>query len=179
MHQETRGVDKWCMEQEQHIDRAEDISLRFAEAEDCAFILQMIRELAAYERSPREVKATEALLRQWLFDEPKAECLIASLQGHPCGIALFFTNFSTWEGIPGLFLEDIVVQEFARGKGVGVALMTELARIALQRGYTRLEWSCLDWNEPSLAFYKSLGASTRGEWIGHRLDKHGMEALVG
>jgi len=139
----------------------------------------MIRELAVYERAPDEVKATEGLLEYWLFDEPKAECLIATLEGRARGIALYFSNFSTWEGVPGLFLEDLVVQKEARGNGLGLALLKELARITLERGYTRLEWNCLDWNEPSLKFYKSLGAITRDEWLGHRLDKAAMEILVG
>jgi len=157
----------------------EIITIRFAQREDAAFILQMICELAEYEHAPGEVKATTGLLEHWLFEEHKAECLIGSLDGVDCGMALFFTNFSTWEGIPGLFLEDLVVTEQARGQGLGRALLVELARITLERGYTRLEWNCLDWNEPSLEFYRSLGAITRDEWIGHRLDRATMEALVG
>ena len=154
------------------------IAVRFAERADAPFILQMIRELASYERALDEVKATVGLLEHWLFDERKAECLIGTLDGDDCGIALFFTNFSTWEGVPGLFLEDLVVQERARGCGLGQALLMELVHIALSRGYTRLEWNCLDWNTPSLEFYRSLGAITRGEWIGHRLDKAAMEKLA-
>jgi len=161
-------------------DKATDASLaiRFAQREDAPFILEMICELAEYERSLKEVRATKELLEKWLFDEAKAECLIGSLDGKDCAIALFFSNFSTWEGIPGLFLEDLVVQTAARGHGLGLALLKELARLALERGYTRLEWNCLDWNEPSLEFYKTLGAITRAEWIGHRLDRSSMEALV-
>ena len=153
-------------------------TIRFAKRTDVPFIMQMIRELALYERALDEVKATEELLDYWLFEEPKAECLIALLDSEPCGIALFFSSFSTWEGKPGIFLEDLIVQEQARGNGLGLALLKELTRITLKRGYTRLEWSCLDWNEPSLQFYKSLGAITRDEWIGHRLDKTAMEKLI-
>ncbi|MCL1847954.1 MAG: GNAT family N-acetyltransferase [Coriobacteriia bacterium] len=138
----------------------------------------MIRELATYERAPDQVTATEALLERWLFDEEKAECLIASLDGVDRGFALFYTSFSTWEGIPGTYLEDLFVQEAARGHGLGIALLRELARITLERGYPRLEWNCLDWNEPSLKFYRSLGAVTRDEWLSHRLDKIAMEALA-
>ena len=155
-----------------------NIAIRFAERADVPFILEMIRELASYERALDEVKATSELLEYWLFDEPKAECLIASLDGRDNGIALFFTNFSTWEGIPGLFLEDLVVRDEARRQGLGQALFKELARIALKRGYARLEWNCLDWNEPSLRFYKACGAITHREWIGHRLDKIAMETLI-
>jgi len=153
-------------------------AIRFAVRADVPFILQMIRELASYERALHEVKATCELLEHWLFDEKKAECLVASLDGVDHGIALFFTNFSTWEGVPGIFLEDLVVQEHARGLGLGLALLLELNKIALERGYTRLEWNCLDWNEPSLEFYRSLGAITRDEWLGHRLDRAAMEALA-
>jgi len=160
------------------LNAQKEIAIRFAAREDVPFILQMIRELASYERALHEVKATHELLEYWLFDEVKAECLIASLDGVDHGIALFFTNFSTWEGIPGIFLEDLVVQEQARGCGLGLALLMELNRVALERGYTRLEWNCLDWNEPSLEFYKSLGAITRDEWLGHRLDRTAMEALA-
>ena len=154
------------------------IAIRFAQREDAPFILKMIRELAEYERSLHEVKATVELLEKWLFTEAKAECLIGSLDGVDCSIALFFSNFSTWEGIPGLFLEDLVVQTQARGHGLGFALLRELARLAVERGYTRLEWNCLDWNEPSLAFYRSLNAITREEWVGHRLDRSAIEALA-
>ncbi|MCL1891195.1 MAG: GNAT family N-acetyltransferase [Coriobacteriia bacterium] len=138
----------------------------------------MISELAEYENALDEVKATNQLLQKWIFDEKKAECLIGSLDAKPCGIALFFTSFSTWEGVPGIFLEDLVVSKSVRGNGVGLALLTELARITLERGYKRLEWNCLDWNEPSLAFYQSLGAAIQGEWVGHRLESDGMKALV-
>ena len=154
------------------------VEVRFAERGDVPFILQMIRELADYEHALDRVKATEELLYKWLFDECKAECLIGSLDGKDHGMALFFTNFSTWEGIPGLFLEDLFVQVDARGQGLGLALLKQLARIALDRGYMRLDWNCLDWNKPSLDFYKSLGATTQPDWIAHRLDHNAMEALV-
>jgi GNAT superfamily N-acetyltransferase len=154
-------------------------SVRLASREDVPFILAMIRELADYEHAANHVSATPALLEKWLFDEPVAECLVGSVGEVDCGIALFFTNFSTWEGIPGFFLEDLVVQKAARGKGLGKALLTALAQLALERGYTRIEWSCLDWNEPSLAFYQSLGALARTEWISHRLTRDKIELLAG
>ena len=152
--------------------------IRFAQRKDVPFILQMIRELAVYEHALDQVIATEESLLKWLFDECKAECLIASLDGEDRGFALFFTDFSTWEGAPGIYLEDLFVQAETRGHGLGLALLKELARITLDRGYTRLDWSCLDWNAPSLAFYKSLGACTYSEWIRHRLDQAAMEALI-
>jgi GNAT superfamily N-acetyltransferase len=154
------------------------IGLRLASREDAEFILTMIRDLADYEHALDEVHATAGLLEQWLFDTPVAECLIASLDGADRGIALFFTNFSTWEARPGFFLEDLYVQPEARKHGLGLALFRELARLALERGYTRLDWNCYDWNEPSLAFYRSLGAIARTEWIPHRLTRETMEALV-
>ncbi|MDR3037503.1 MAG: GNAT family N-acetyltransferase [Coriobacteriales bacterium] len=154
------------------------IGLRLASREDAGFILAMIRDLADYEHALDEVHATADLLEQWLFDTPVAECLIASLDGVDRGIALFFTNFSTWEARPGIFLEDLYVQPEARKHGLGLALFRELARLALERGYTRLDWNCYDWNEPSLAFYRSLGAIARTEWIPHRLTLEAMKALV-
>jgi len=155
------------------------VNIRRVERKDVPFILQMIRELAEYEHSSDKVIATEDSLEKWLFDEVKAECLIASLDGIDYGFALFYTSFSTWTGTPCLYLEDLFVQKTARGCGLGLALVKELARITLERGYMRLEWSCLNWNEPSLKFYKSLGATTSSEWIDHTLDPAAMKALLG
>jgi len=154
------------------------VSIRVAERGDIPFILQMVRELAVYESALDKVKATEALLEKWLFEECKAECLIASLDGVDRGFALFYTSFSTWEGLPGIYLEDLFVQEAVRGHGLGLALIKELVRITLERGYPRLEWSCLDWNKPSLAFYESLGAIAHPEWISHRMELDAMQALI-
>jgi GNAT superfamily N-acetyltransferase len=160
------------------LDDCKGIGIRYAQPADVAFVLEMIRELADYEHALDQVSATEAKLTHWLFDERKAECLIASLDGRDAGIALFFTNFSTWEGVPGLFLEDLIVSEKARGHGLGMALFRELAQIVLDRGYTRLEWFCLDWNTPSLDFYQSLGAQRRSDWLPHRLYLQDIERLT-
>ena len=154
------------------------VEIRYAQREDVPFILQMIRELAEYEQALDEVHATEQLLEHSLFDDKTAECLIANLHGSPRGIAVFFTNFSTWEGIGGLYLEDIYVQESARRYGLGLALMKALCAIALERGYKRLDWACLEWNKPSLAFYHSLGGIAHPEWLPHRLDHDAMSRLL-
>jgi GNAT superfamily N-acetyltransferase len=154
------------------------LDVRIAQPGDEAFILEMIRELAAYENAVDAVHATEDFLSNWLFKQPVAECLIGSIGGIDNGIALFFTTVSTWEGIPGLFLEDLVVKQSARGKGLGISLFKKLANIALERGYARIEWNCLDWNEPSLAFYQSLGATARTDWIPHRLELDSIKTLA-
>ncbi|MDR0886388.1 MAG: GNAT family N-acetyltransferase [Clostridiales Family XIII bacterium] len=154
------------------------ITIRLAVREDANFIFQMVQELAAYEHALEDVHSSPEHFEKWLFDTPVAECLIATLDGANVGIALFFTNFSTWEGVPGFFLEDLVVMPDARGKGLGKSLFQALAILAQQRGYIRLEWSCLDWNEPSLDFYKSLGALARTDWIPHRLDLAEMQTLA-
>jgi GNAT superfamily N-acetyltransferase len=154
------------------------MEIRFAERQDVPFILQMIEELAAYEHAADQVHATAELLEQWLFDSPVAYCLIGLLDGQPSGIALYFLNFSTWDAKPGIYLEDLIVSEQARGNGLGLALLRKLASLALERGYTRLEWARLDWNTPSLEFYSSIGALARKDWILHRLDTDAMRELL-
>ncbi|MDR2671713.1 MAG: GNAT family N-acetyltransferase [Coriobacteriales bacterium] len=154
------------------------ISVREATRTDVTFILDMIKELAAHEHSADEVVATEESLTKWLFDEPIAGCLIGSLDDTPQGIAFYFVNFSTWTGGPGFFLEDLIVSEGARGQGLGRALLQALAAKALDRGYPCLEWFCLDWNKPSLEFYRSLGAKVRADWIPHRLDGEALANLA-
>ena len=147
-----------------------ELSIRYARAGDVATILAFIRELAEYERLADEVTADEAQLRATLFGvRPAAEVLIAELSGAPVGFALFFPNYSTFLGKPGLYLEDLFVRPAARGKGVGAALMSACARIAVQRHYGRFEWSVLDWNEPALRFYASLDAKPQSEWTIQRL----------
>jgi GNAT superfamily N-acetyltransferase len=143
-----------------------------------SFILRCIRDLASYERSAGEVRATEEDLRQWLFEERIAHCLIAELGGARRGFALYFLNFSTWEGAPGVYLEDLYVQPEARGKGLGTALLRYLAALCLEQGYTRVEWVCLDWNQPSLDFYHALGAVTRTGWSQLRLDLPAIRRLA-
>jgi GNAT superfamily N-acetyltransferase len=141
------------------------IAIRFATADDCGLILQLIRELALYEKAPEAVVATEAQLREHGFGEtPQFEALIAALDGEPVGMALFHTRFSTWLGAPTLYLEDIFVREAARGQGVGRRLMARLAAIALERGWGRIDFHVLDWN-PARGFYQKLGFGHLEEWL--------------
>ena len=137
--------------------------------EDVPQILQFIRRLAEYEHLENEVVATEALLEEWLFDKEKAEVLIAREGETPVGFALYFHNFSTFLGRAGIYLEDLFVLEEYRGRGYGKALLRRLAQIALERGCGRLEWCCLDWNQPSIDFYRSLGAVPMSDWTIYRL----------
>jgi GNAT superfamily N-acetyltransferase len=146
-----------------------DLLIRFSVAADVPTILAFIRELAEFEKLADEVVADEAALKTTLFVRPAAEVLIAELAGVPVGFALFFESYSTFLAKPGLYLEDLFVRPPARGKGVGAALMSACARIAVQRHYGRFEWSVLDWNEPALKFYKSLGAKQMTEWTVQRL----------
>jgi GNAT superfamily N-acetyltransferase len=145
-------------------------SIRLATAGDVSIILSLVRELAVYEREPDAVIATEADLHASLFgDDAVASCLIAELDGEVVGFALWFRNFSTWQGRPGIYLEDLFVRPSARGSGLGKALLLRLVEIARERGYRRVEWSVLDWNEPAIGFYRSLGATPNDEWTTWRL----------
>ena len=147
-----------------------DLTIRFATVKDCGLILGFIRALAEYEKLLKEVTADEAQLRTTLFGvRPAAEVLIAELAGTPVGFALFFQSYSTFLGKPGLYLEDLFVLPEARGKGCGLALMSALARIAVQRNYGRFEWSVLDWNTPAIKFYEQLGARPQSGWMVNRL----------
>lgn len=153
-----------------HMDFPADLTIRFARAEDVPTILAFIKELAEYEKLSHEVDADEQSLKATLFSfKPAAEVLIAELSGEPVGFALFFQSYSTFLAKPGLYLEDLFVRPAARAKGVGGALMSALARIAVQRHYGRFEWSVLDWNEPALRFYASLGATPQSAWTVQRL----------
>ncbi len=143
--------------------------IRKAEAEDCGVILRMIRALADYEKMADQVVATEDLLREWIFEKKKAEVLLVSEEGVEVGFALFFHNFSTFLGRAGIYLEDLYVLPAYRGKGYGKALLKRLAQIALERGCGRLDWQCLDWNQSSIAFYRSLGAVALEDWTTYRL----------
>src|SRR3954447_18380577 len=157
----------------------DELVIRFALPADVGSILAFIQELAEYERLADEVVADEQTLRTTLFGvRPAAEVLIAELAGEPVGFALFFQSYSTFLAKPGLYLEDLFVRPAARGKGVGAALMSALARIAVQRNYGRFEWSVLDWNDPALAFYKSLGAMQMNEWTVQRLTGAPLETLA-
>ena len=155
------------------------VTLRFATAEDTPVILAMIRELADYERMSHEVVADVTRLRQSLFGERRvAEVLIAEKRREPVGFALFFHNFSTFVGRPGIYLEDLYVRPAARGSGIGKALLVRLARIAVERGCGRLEWAVLDWNEPAIGFYRRLGATAMDEWTVFRLTGAALEDLA-
>ena len=136
---------------------------------DIPKILEFIRALAVYEKMEHEVVATEALLREWIFEKGKAEVIFAMEGETEVGFALFFHNFSTFLGRAGIYLEDLYVLPAYRGRGYGKGLLTELARIAVARGCGRLEWWCLDWNRPSIDFYKSLGAEPMVEWTTYRI----------
>ena len=152
--------------------------IRFADARDTALILEFIRALAAYEKMSDLVVADEALLREWIFEKKKAEVLFAMEDGREVGFALFFHNFSTFLGRAGIYLEDLFVLPEYRGHGHGTALIRALARIAVERGCGRLEWSCLDWNKPSIDFYLSLGAEPMDEWTVYRFAGEKLTALA-
>jgi len=157
-----------------------EIKTRFATAEDVDTILHFIRLLAEYEHLENEVVATTGLLRQELFEKKHAEVLFAlNEEDKPVGIALFFHNFSTFLGRNGIYLEDLFVLPQERGKGYGKGLLRRLAQIALERGGGRLEWSCLDWNRPSIDFYRSLGAVAMDEWTVYRLTGETLENMAG
>ena len=152
--------------------------IRTASAEDCGRILQMIRALARYEKMEDQVVATEDLLREWIFEKKKAEVLFATEDGREVGFALFFHNFSTFLGRDGIYLEDLYVMPEYRGKGHGKALLKRLAQITLERGCGRLDWQCLNWNERSIAFYRSLGAEALDDWTGYRLSGKTLEEMA-
>ena len=148
----------------------ENFQIRPARVEDVPIILQLIRDLATYERAPDEVIATEEQLIDVLFGEkPVAEVLLAFEEESPVGFAVYFYSFSTWLGRPGLYLEDLFVNPEKRGKGYGRALLVELAKIARDRGCGRMEWAVLNWNEPAIKFYQALGAKPMNEWTVFRL----------
>lgn len=145
-------------------------TLRPAVPDDIPLILELIRELADYEKLVHEVKTDAQRMHDHLFGpRPYAEVLIGEVDGVAQGFALFFHNYSTWLSQPGIYLEDLYVRPAARGAGLGKALLTELARLAVERGCGRLEWSVLDWNEPAIGFYRSLGARPQDEWTVYRL----------
>ncbi len=154
------------------------VAFRKAERKDVALILEFIRELADYEKMLNEVVATPELLEKWIFDERKAEVIFALEGEREVGFALFFHNFSTFLGRAGIYLEDLYVRPECRGKGYGKALLKELARIAVERGCGRLEWWCLDWNQPSIDFYLSLGAEPMKDWTVYRIAGETLKALA-
>lgn len=155
------------------------VRIRAAEAADCDVIFRFIVELAAYEKLAHEVKTSpEALAARLFGPRPYAEVALAELDGAPVGFALFFHNFSTFEGKPGIYLEDLYVRPEARGTGAGKALLAHLAALAVERDCARLEWSVLDWNAPSIAFYKAMGARAMDGWTVYRVDGGALPALA-
>ena len=155
------------------------LSIRPATSADLSLIAQFIRDLAEYEKLAHEVRFDEAVLGERLFGlRPYAEVLIGEIDGSPHGFALFFHNFSTFEGKPGVYLEDLFVRPEARGSGLGKALLAALAQIAIERDCARLEWWVLDWNDPAIQFYKKLGAKPMDEWTTFRVDGDTLRAIA-
>jgi GNAT superfamily N-acetyltransferase len=156
-----------------------EIGIRSASPQDTPLILDLIRELAGYERLSHEVVATQDSLREWLFGErPAAEVLIREFDGRPVAFALFFRTFSTFLAKPVIYLEDLYVRPEFRGRGMGKSMLARLAKLAGERGCGRLEWSVLDWNEPSIGFYRSLGAVPMEGWTVHRVTGESLERLA-
>jgi GNAT superfamily N-acetyltransferase len=156
------------------------LAIRPAEEADTPLILRFIQDLAEYERLRHEAVATEEELRRHLFGErPAAEVLLAEVEGEAVGFALFFTSFSTFLGRPGVYLEDLFVSPEWRGRGIGRRMLAHLARITRDRGYGRLEWWVLDWNESAIDFYRGLGARAMDEWTTFRLAGEALERLAG
>lgn len=152
-------------------------TIRQATTEDCKTILQLIKELAEYEKEPDAVEATEEVLRKSLFENHRAECVLLE-EGDEClGFALYFYNFSTWRGKAGLYLEDLFVRKRFRGKGYGKLLLSFLANKAVKEGCPRFEWIVLDWNKPSIDFYKAMGAYPLDTWTVFRLENEALKAL--
>lgn len=155
------------------------ITIRAASVADTALLLALIRALAEYEKLAHECVASEDSLREHLFGaRPYAEAIIAEADGEPAGFALFFHNYSTFVGKPGIYLEDLFVQPAFRGLGIGKRLLAEVARIGVERGCGRYEWTVLDWNEPAIRFYQSLGAEMKREWIINRVSGAALNRLA-
>lgn len=166
------------------------ITLRPATPADIPLILELVRELAEYEREPHAAVATAAQMHRALFADPRqpapeggpgagiAECIMGEVDGVAQGFALFFHNFSTWTGRPGIYLEDLFVRPNARGVGLGKALLKHLAKVAVERGCGRFQWSVLDWNTPAIDFYKGLGAEPMDEWTVYRVHEDALKRLA-
>ena len=154
------------------------INIRNANINDSATILGFIKELAEYENMSNDVVATEDLIKQNIFEKKLAEVIIAEFDNKPVGFALFFHNFSTFLGKGGIYLEDLYVQPAMRGKNIGKMLLSSITKIAVQRDCGRLEWSCLNWNEPSIKFYKSQGAIPMDEWTVYRVTGNELNDLA-
>ena len=165
-------------------DQVDDFKIRFAVEKDAATVLALIKELAAYEKLADKVEANEQLVKEFLFQRKGAETIIGEYHGEPVAYALFFHNFSSFTARPGLFIEDIYVKPQMRRRGFGKALFGFLAKLAIERRCARMEWTCLDWNTPSIAFYKKMGAETMSDWTiyrlsGEELDKASRENSKG
>lgn len=154
-----------------------EITFRYAVRQDLGLILEYIKELAEYEKLQDEVVATEEILEEWIFNQKKAEVILAQADGKEAGFILFFHNFSTFLGRAGIYLEDLFVRSEYRGAGVGKALLKKLATITVERGCGRLEWSCLDWNQKSIDFYRSMGAVSMDEWTVYRVTGDSLKQL--
>jgi GNAT superfamily N-acetyltransferase len=155
------------------------LSIRPATQQDARLILEFIRDLAEYERAPEAAMATEAdLLRDGFGPNPKFHCVIAEWEGAPAGFAFYFYNYSTWQGRPGLYLEDLFVRPQYRGKSIGKALLVHLAQVAVRENCGRFQWQVLDWNTPAIQFYESLGAKKLTEWLTMRLEGEDIEKLA-
>ncbi len=158
--------------------KIENVNLRFAKESDIALILDFIKELAYYENMSDQVVATEEILCESLFERKVAEVIIGECKGEPAAFGLFFHNFSTFLGRPGIYLEDLYVKPQMRGKGIGTIILSYLAKLTLERNCGRLEWSCLDWNEPSIQFYKQMGAVPMDDWTGYRVYNDALNVLA-
>lgn len=154
--------------------------IREATVADSGDILRLVRELAIYERDPDAVVNTPELVERWLFgDDAVASALVAEVDGRVVGVAVWYRSYSTWTGVPGIYLEDLFVEPEHRGHGFGKAFLVALARIALDRGYQRFEWVVLDWNTAAVEFYEALGARPMKQWSTYRLEGEGLAALGG
>jgi GNAT superfamily N-acetyltransferase len=159
--------------------RIPDLVIRFASKNDIPLILKFIKKLAVYEKLEHQVSANTVLLKKTLFGKRKvAEVIIAEYHNTPVGFSLFFHNFSTFLGKPGLYIEDVFVDEKMRGKGIGNEMLSFLARLAIERGCGRMEWWVLDWNEPAIRFYRKLGAQAMDGWTVYRLNADQMHILA-
>jgi len=153
--------------------------IRNARVEDSPRILALIKDLAEYEKAPLEAKATLEQIEESLFSpSPQAFCHVVEVDGLVVGISIWFLNYSTWLGKPGIYLEDLYIDPVYRGKGFGLALLKELAKICIERNYERLQWWVLDWNEPSIEFYKSLGAEAMDDWTVYRVSGDALKKLA-
>lgn len=156
----------------------DDFKLRFAGAKDTSLILEFIKELADYEKMLNEVVATEETLAEYLFEKKMAEVIIGEYKHKPVAFALYFHNFSTFLGRPGIYLEDLYVKPEMRGKGIGEIMLSFIAKLCVERKCGRLEWWCLDWNQPSIEFYKRMGAAPMDKWTVYRVCDDALDKLA-